>query len=76
MKKVILLKERTKKLKTFYGCSEFPDCRFVSWDMPIDKKCPKCGDILVHKKTKKREYNKCHNADCDYTEEAGGTTIE
>ncbi len=64
-----IVERKTKKLKVFYGCSEFPDCRFVSWDEPIDEKCPKCGSILTHKKTKKKEFIKCHNASCDYKEE-------
>lgn len=72
-----IIERKTKKLKTFYGCSEFPNCNFVSWDQPIDKKCPKCGDILVHKKTKKLDYIKCHNPNCDYKEEnEGGKNAE
>lgn len=67
-----IIERKTKKLKTFYGCSEFPNCHFVSWDQPVDKKCPKCGDILVHKKTKKLDFIKCHNANCDYKEENEG----
>ena len=64
-----IIERKTKKLKIFYGCSEFPNCSFVSWDEPIDRKCPKCGDILIHKKTKKNESIKCHNSSCDYKEE-------
>lgn len=64
-----IIERKSKKLKIFYGCSEFPKCNFVSWDMPIDKKCPKCGDLLVVKKNKKQEVIKCHNATCDYIEQ-------
>lgn len=64
-----IVERKTKKLKPFYGCSEFPECKFVSWDKPIDEKCPKCSSILVYKKTKKKEIIKCHNTDCDYKEE-------
>lgn len=64
-----IVERKTKKLKVFYGCSDFPACRFVSWDEPIAEKCPKCGSILTHKKTKKKEFIKCHNAACDYKEE-------
>ncbi|MBM7560575.1 type I DNA topoisomerase [Fusibacter tunisiensis] len=63
-----IVERKSKKLKVFYGCSEFPECRFVSWDMPIDRKCPKCGDILTEKKTKKGKTIKCHNPSCDYKE--------
>lgn len=64
-----IIERKSKKLKVFYGCSEFPKCTFVSWDMPIDKKCPKCGDLLVVKKTKKQEVIKCHSSTCDYVEQ-------
>lgn len=63
-----VVERKSKKLKVFYGCSEFPNCTFVSWDMPIDRKCPKCGDILTQKTTKKGTTIKCHNASCDYKE--------
>ncbi|MCK5763961.1 MAG: type I DNA topoisomerase, partial [Clostridiales bacterium] len=38
-----VVERRTKKYKIFYGCNEFPNCNFVSWDKPINKKCPECG---------------------------------
>jgi DNA topoisomerase-1 len=63
-----IVERKSKKLKVFYGCSEFPNCNFVSWDKPIDRKCPKCGDILTEKKTKKETVIKCHNPSCDYKE--------
>ena len=64
-----IIERKSKKLKVFYGCSEFPKCTFVSWDMPIDKRCPKCNDVLVIKKSKKQEIIKCHSATCDYTQQ-------
>ena len=64
-----IIERKSKKLKVFYGCSEFPRCNFVSWDMPIDRKCPTCGDLLVLKKSKKQEIIKCHSATCDYVEQ-------
>ncbi len=64
-----VVERKTKKFKSFYGCSEFPDCRFVSWDKPIDRNCPKCSSVLTEKITKKKQYIKCSNKDCDYKEE-------
>jgi len=63
-----IIERKSKKLKVFYGCSEFPKCNFVSWDMPINRKCPVCGDLLVIKKSKKQEVIKCHRSTCDYVE--------
>ena len=42
----------TKKMtskggKVFYGCSKFPTCKFMSWDMPTGENCPECGKYLV-----------------------------
>lgn len=64
-----IVERKTKKLKPFYGCSNFPDCRFVSWDRPIDRRCPKCGDILTIKRTRTQNMIKCHNPECDYRED-------
>lgn len=59
--------KRSKKGRKFYGCDQYPACDFVSWDRPIDKKCPKCGDILTKKETRKGTRILCHNKDCDYS---------
>ena len=44
---------KTKKGKPFYGCSNYPQCDFVSWNEPVNEKCPSCGEILYKKKGKK-----------------------
>ena len=54
----------------FYGCSGYPDCKFALYDKPIDKKCPKCGSLLVIKSKKDGIYHKCSNKDCDFIEKA------
>ncbi|MBQ9481121.1 MAG: topoisomerase DNA-binding C4 zinc finger domain-containing protein, partial [Clostridia bacterium] len=51
------------------GCSGYPDCRFMSWDMPTGGKCPKCNAYLIQAKDGKSV--RCSNKDCDYTEKAG-----
>lgn len=62
-----IVERRSKKRRIFYGCDRYPDCDFVSWDKPIARKCPKCGEMLVEKKTKKKGTTiKCTN--CDYEE--------
>lgn len=62
-----IVKKKSKRGKVFYGCERYPECDFVSWDMPIKEKCPKCGELLTVKygKNKKRFY-KCSNKDCDF----------
>ena len=61
-----MVQKRSKKGKTFYGCENYPNCNFVSWDMPIEEKCPKCGAYMVLKRGKGTSvYKKCSNAECE-----------
>lgn len=43
---------KTKKGRKYFGCSNNPDCGFMSWQKPSDKKCPKCDGILLEKGNK------------------------
>ena len=62
-----IIRKKTKKGRTFYGCSNYPKCSFVTWNKPINKKCPQCNHILVLSKNKKSGfYYKCSNSACDY----------
>lgn len=57
-------KMMSKKGKNFYGCSKYPECNFMSWDMPTGELCPKCGGYIVLAKDGKAK--KCSNKECDY----------
>ena len=54
----------SKKGKVFYGCSGYPDCNFMSWDLPLGEKCPKCGSYMVLAKDGKTK--KCSSKECGY----------
>ncbi|WP_130806951.1 type I DNA topoisomerase [Senegalia massiliensis] len=59
-----IIERKSKKGRKFYGCTNYPECDFVSWDMPINEKCPECDNILTKKTTKKGTTIKC--IECDY----------
>jgi DNA topoisomerase-1 len=42
-----LVKKISKKKKVFYGCSNFPKCKFAVNRRPIAQSCPDCGNLLV-----------------------------
>lgn len=44
-----IIERKSKKSRIFYGCDRYPECDFLSWDKPIDRKCPKCEGLLVEK---------------------------
>ena len=59
-----IIQKKTKKGTTFFGCQNYPECNFMSWDMPLDDKCPKCGAYMVMKRGKNGSYKRCSNPDC------------
>jgi DNA topoisomerase-1 len=63
--------KRSRRGRTFYGCSSYPKCDFVSWDRPRNEPCPKCGSaFLVDKYSKKTgPFIACPNKECDYRRE-------
>jgi DNA topoisomerase-1 len=64
-----IIRKKTKKGRIFYGCSNYPKCSFVTWNKPINKRCPQCNSILVISSNKKSGlYFKCSNSNCDYKE--------
>lgn len=63
-----ILAKRSKKGKKFFGCSNYPNCDFVSWNEPIKEACPKCGSYMTAKYSKtKGKYAVCSNAECGNT---------
>ncbi len=48
-----IVERKTKRKRAFYGCDNYPECDFISWDKPIGRNCPKCHTMLVEKKSKK-----------------------
>ena len=59
--KDIILK-KTKKGRMFYGCEGYPECVFMTWQRPSDKKCPKCGGYMLIKGNKLV----CGDENCGY----------
>ncbi|NRS48463.1 MULTISPECIES: type I DNA topoisomerase [Brevibacillus] len=64
-----IIERKSKKSRIFYGCNQYPECDFVSWDKPIARPCPKCSSMLVEKKRKKQGVSVVCTK-CDYQEEA------
>ena len=60
-----IIVRHTKRGKPFYGCSNFPNCRFASWSEPTSEKCPNCGNMLF-KKAGKKPMLVCNEEGCGY----------
>jgi len=60
--------KRTRKGKIFYGCSNYPNCKFAVWDKPVAQKCRQCGGLMVAKYERGAEQPSylCSRKDCGY----------
>ena len=61
-KEVVIRK--TKKGRKYYGCENNPECDFMSWQKPSEKKCPNCGGYMLEKGNKLV----CADEQCGYVE--------
>lgn len=61
------IKRKSKRGTEYYSCSGYPDCKFISWDKPTGKKCPKCGSPII---VTLRGTVKCSSRECDYKEKS------
>lgn len=65
-----IVERRTKRGKNFYGCKNYPDCDFVTWDMPLKENCPTCGAFMLkHNYKNGRFITYCSNALCETRKE-------
>jgi len=63
----ILVERRTRKGRTFYSCTKYPDCTYALWDKPIPEKCPQCGfPFLLEKQGKGGTNKRCPQKECGY----------
>ena len=60
-----IVEKKSKKGKKFFGCSNYPECTYMTWDAPAKEICPKCGKSLL-KKTGKNGKIYCSNEQCDF----------
>ncbi len=65
--KKILLK-KSKKGRSFYGCEGYPECNFMTWNVPTKEICPQCGKTLFSKGGKSGRLI-CENEGCGYERE-------
>ncbi len=64
--------KKTKKGRKYYGCLNSPECEFMSWQKPLEQKCPECGSYMVLKGNKAV----CSNETCGHVENLPKTTDE
>lgn len=60
-----LMEKNSRKNRKFYGCEGYPECDFVSWELPVKERCPQCGSYMTEKVGRKGEvWHLCANETC------------
>lgn len=62
-----VVQRATKRGRPFFGCTNYPECEFSTWDRPTGELCPKCGKLLLEKSSREKgKFIACSS--CDYEE--------
>ena len=60
-----IIQRKSRGGRVFYGCSNYPECKYVSWEKPIEEACPECGVQLAERKLNSGQVLRvCPNAEC------------
>lgn len=60
-----IVERKTKRRRVFYGCENYPECDFTTWDMPLKDNCSVCGSYMVRHKYKNGGFTTvCSNESC------------
>jgi DNA topoisomerase-1 len=54
-----VVERRSRKGRTFYGCANYPNCDFISWDRVVPERCPVCGSHVVAKTRRGATHLEC-----------------
>jgi DNA topoisomerase I len=73
-----IVQRRSKRGRTFYGCTNYPTCTFSAWQRPVGKTCPQCQTPYLLEKRSKNAPNavlQCPSKTCDYSEAADAASV-
>ena len=59
----VMTVRKSKKGKVYYSGLNYPQCKFMSWDVTTGDKCPQCSEPLI---VTARGNIKCSGKDCSY----------
>ena len=60
-----ILKKKSKNGYWYYGCEKFPECTFMTWDVPQKEKCEVCGKTLYKRSGRGSKKLFCANPECE-----------
>ena len=70
-----ICERRTKYGKMFFACSNYPTCRYSTWDRPILSPCPSCAEAIIYERAKIVVVGR-YCKECKHEEEVGARGVE
>lgn len=72
-----IVERKSKRGKVFYGCSNYPQCDFVSWYKPVKITCPNCKSPYLEERYSQKdgEYLYCAICKTKYERETSDETL-
>ncbi|MCG8605237.1 topoisomerase DNA-binding C4 zinc finger domain-containing protein, partial [bacterium] len=66
-----LVEKRSKRGKVFYGCSNYPNCKFATWYRPVKTPCGQCANPYLERRANQSqgEFLYCPNCKAKYDDE-------
>jgi len=61
-----IVERKSHRGRKFYGCKNYPECDYTTWDQPLQEKCPACGAFMLkHHYKNGRGLTYCSNEACE-----------
>ncbi|MGM9619104.1 MAG: type I DNA topoisomerase [Oscillospiraceae bacterium] len=60
-----ILKKTSRNGYTYYGCEKYPECDFMTWDVPVKDDCPSCGKTMFKRSGRGFKKPFCVNPACE-----------
>jgi DNA topoisomerase-1 len=54
-----IVERSTRKGRKFYGCQNYPECDWTSWQRPMTQVCPECQGMIVAERGRKARCTVC-----------------
>ncbi|MFA6109235.1 MAG: type I DNA topoisomerase [Candidatus Latescibacterota bacterium] len=71
-----LVEKQSRKGKVFYGCDQYPNCKFASWDKPVAQSCTHCEAPLLYEKSSRSGPTALYCRVCEHQYEPASTPAE
>jgi DNA topoisomerase-1 len=63
-----IVSRMSRRRRVFYGCSEYPNCKFTSWVRLAKGSCPRCQGYLVERRSRNvLQLIACAKKECGWT---------